>query len=209
MTLPIFPILPGMTWPLNRKTIGGKNLVFEADSGAVATAQLWSKPIYEWDLSFDGLASNAGHPGLGVESKQLLEAFFLQCGGRASPFLFIDASDCYQAGSAFGIGDGTTTTFTAKRNVASYAETADAISNVAAVYLNGTLQASSAWNVSAPNGVDANAITFTSAPASGAVVSADFWYAFKCRFLADDLAFEQIMSGLWQLKGVKFRRERV
>jgi len=209
VTLPVFPTLPGLSWPLTRTTLAGRNLVFEASSGAMTVAQLWSKPIYEWELSYEGLASNAGYPGLGVKSKQMLEGFFLSVGGRAQPFLFNDVSDDYQAGAAFGIGNGTTTTFVARRNLDGFAEPIDAIANVSAVYLNGVAQSGSSWGVSAPNGTDVNAITFTSAPTSGAVVTADFWFYFKCRFTTDSLDFREIMSGLWMADGVKFRRERV
>ena len=209
MSLPVFPTLRGLGWPFTRTTIGGSTLVFTAASGAVTTVQLWSKPIYEWELAYDGLASNASFPGLAAHSKQLIEAFSLSLGGRGNPFLFVDAQDCYQAGSALGVGDGTKTVFPGLRNVASFVEPVDAILNVAAVYLSGVAQPGSAWTLSAPNGTDVNAITFTTAPAVGAVVTADIWYAFKCRFSSDSLEFKQIMSGLWQLEGVKFRRERV
>jgi len=203
------PQLPGLAWPLTRSTVAGSTRVFTAASGAVAAAQLWSAPVYEWELTYDGLDSLAAFPGLMIHSKQLLEGFFLSVGGRGQPFLFNDVSDNYQAGSALGIGDGTTTTFAARRNVASFSEPVDAIANVSAVYLNGVAQAGSALNVSAPNGTDANSITFTTAPSAGAVVTMDFWYFFKVRFTDDRLSFQQIMNGLWQLSGVKFRRERV
>ena len=208
MTLPIFPSLPGLTWPLTRSTIAGSNLVFKASSGAVAAAQLWSAPLYEWELSYEGLDSLGRHPGLIAHSKQLLESFFLTVGGRASPFLYVDPSDTQAQGSVLGTGDGATVVFTGRRTIGTYASTVDAILNVAAVYLNGVAQDSSTWALSAPNGVDVNAITLTTAPAAGVVVTADFWYAFKVRFVADDFAFKQLTPSLWQCEGVKFRRER-
>jgi hypothetical protein len=37
------------------------------------------------------------------------------------------------------------------------------------------------------------------------LITADFTYAFNCRFLDDQEDFEQIRSGLWQVKTLKFR----
>jgi len=48
-------------------------------------------------------------------------------------------------------------------------------------------------------------LTFTPAPGSGVTVSADFSYAFNCRFLDDQMDFEEFMSNLWKLDSMKFR----
>ena len=37
------------------------------------------------------------------------------------------------------------------------------------------------------------------------VISADFSYAFNCRFLDDQMDFEEFMSNLWKLESMKFR----
>ena len=39
----------------------------------------------------------------------------------------------------------------------------------------------------------------------GAVVSANFSYAFQCRFLDDQMEFEEFMANLWKLGSMKFR----
>jgi hypothetical protein len=59
------------------------------------------------------------------------------------------------------------------------------------------------WSLVAPN-----LLTFAGAPAAAATISADFSYAFLCRFDADDLDFEQFMSNLWRAQSVKFRSLR-
>ena len=43
------------------------------------------------------------------------------------------------------------------------------------------------------------------APGHGVAISADFSYAFNCRFLDDQMDFEEFMSGLWRLESMKFR----
>jgi len=50
-----------------------------------------------------------------------------------------------------------------------------------------------------------NTLTFTTAPASGVAISANFSYAFNCRFLDDQMDFEEFMSNLWRLDSMKFR----
>jgi len=74
------------------------------------------------------------------------------------------------------------------------------VTNIANVYVNGAAQPGSSYSLTAPN-----SLVFTTAPASGAVVSADFSYAFNCRFLEDQIDFEEFMSGLWKLDSMKFR----
>jgi hypothetical protein len=56
------------------------------------------------------------------------------------------------------------------------------------------------WSLTTPN-----SLIFSGAPAAGVMVSADFAYAFNCRFLDDQMDFEEFMSNLWKLDSMKFR----
>jgi hypothetical protein len=56
------------------------------------------------------------------------------------------------------------------------------------------------WTLTTPN-----TLTFGGNVANGVIVSADFTYAFNCRFLDDQLDFEEFMSNLWKLDDMKFR----
>jgi hypothetical protein len=51
-------------------------------------------------------------------------------------------------------------------------------------------------------------LSFARAPATGAVISSSFAYAFLCRFDDDALDFNQVMANLWQVDSVKFRSVR-
>jgi hypothetical protein len=209
MALPRFPELPGVTWPMQRTTIAGATLVFAAASGRTARGRRWQRPLYKWTLPYEALASDEDFPGLYAHSKQILEGFFLQQGGRDLPFIYRDPTDCYEQGSAIGLGDGATVTFAAMRTLGGYAEPVDAILNIGAVYLSGVAQtAPGAWNVTAPNGVDANAITFATPPASGAVITTDVWYGFKCNFSTDDIVLKNFAKGLHSLDALEFERVR-
>jgi hypothetical protein len=200
-TLPRFPDLPGLSWPVKRTPKGGATRIFRAASGRTARLALWRYPLFEFELTFDGLASNDAYPGLFACSKQMLEGFLLQMQGSAGLFAFEDKTDAYQSGAALGLGDGTTTSFTAQRDIGGFRGPADYVLNVGAVYVNGT--AVSNWTLSLPN-----SIVFASAPAAGAVITADFWWAYACAFKDDSFDLEQFMSHLWEVKSLKFESVR-
>jgi hypothetical protein len=44
----------------------------------------------------------------------------------------------------------------------------------------------------------------TNIPAAGVIVTADFTYYYRCRFVDDSYPFEQFMSNLWTLKKLTF-----
>jgi hypothetical protein len=73
------------------------------------------------------------------------------------------------------------------------------VTTLSNVYLNGVRQ-TSGLSLTTPN-----TLSFTSAPGSGVIVSADFSYAFNCRFLDDQMDFEEFMANLWKLASMKFR----
>jgi hypothetical protein len=126
--------------------------------------------------------------------------FFLQLQGQFGTFLYVDPDDNTATGQAFATGDGTTTSFTMTRSLGGFLEPVGWVASIANVYLNGVAQPPSAYSLTAPN-----TLVFASAPASGATVSADFSYAFNCRFLDDQMDFEEFMASLWRLESMKFR----
>ncbi len=195
---PSFPALAGQGWSVHKRPTFSTRVASHL-SGREVRSPLFAATLYEFELTYDGLASNAAYPGLGANSLQSLMGLYLQCEGQYGTFLYIDPSDCTAAGQAIGTGDGATTSFTFLRALGGYVEPVSWVSAIANVYLNGVAQ-SSGWALSQPN-----TLSFTTAPVSGAVISADFTYAFQCRFLDDQEDFENFMSGLWQVQSLKFR----
>jgi uncharacterized protein (TIGR02217 family) len=59
--------------------------------------------------------------------------------------------------------------------------------------------------IPAPTVGATGAVTFTSAPANGAVITADMSYYWRCRFTTDLCEFSQFMQNLWEAKKVEFR----
>jgi uncharacterized protein (TIGR02217 family) len=71
---------------------------------------------------------------------------------------------------------------------------------VSAVYLDGITQSPASYGVDPNTGL----VTFETAPGSGLIITADFSYYFRCRFVDDSYAFENFMFQLWQLKKLTF-----
>jgi hypothetical protein len=199
--LPRFPDLPGLSWPVKKTPLAGATRTVKAASGRMARMALWRYPLFEFELTFDALCSSDQRPSLYAYSAQMLEGFFLQMQGSYGVFAFEDKTSSYQEGAALGIGDGATTTFAAARNVGAYAGPADYVLNVAAVYVNGVAVAN--WSLSLPS-----SIVFASPPASRAVITMDFWWAYMCTFADDQAEFDQIMFDIWQAQSLKLRSVR-
>ncbi|MGB6536638.1 MAG: DUF2460 domain-containing protein [Xanthobacteraceae bacterium] len=197
---PSLPALSGLSWSRHKKP-GFSTRVASHVSGREVRVALMAYPLYEFEAAYNGLTSSASlFAGLGASSLQTLMGFFLQLQGQFATFLYEDPDDNAVGGQAFASGNGSTTSFTMMRALGGFLEPVGWVTNVANVYLNGTAQAASTYSLATPN-----SLNFTTPPASGVVVSADFSYAFNCRFLDDQMDLEEFMSNLWKLESMKFR----
>ena len=199
-----FPSLPGLAFSVHKRPSFSTRVASHV-SGREVRLPFYAATLYEFELMIEGLDSAGMFPGLGVNSLQALMGLYLQCQGQAGTFLYTDPTDNTQ--SAFiattpALGDGTTTVFTLNRTLGlgANAETEPVswITGTPVVHDNGV--AAGAFTVTAPN-----TISFTAAPVSGHAITATCTYAFNCRFLDDQLDFENFMSGLWQVQSLKFR----
>jgi hypothetical protein len=126
--------------------------------------------------------------------------FFNTQQGQFGPWLFVDPSDCYvspNSADLFGTGDGSTKTFQLQRQLQSslFEPVYDVYQPI--VLDNGS--PAGTYTLS-PNGL----ITFSAAPANGHALTWFGYVYFGCRFLQDDLTFEQIVPALWAGKSLKF-----
>ena len=195
------PFLPGLGWSVHRRPTFD-TIVAPHASGAEVRLALWQNCLWEFELTYDALASNAAYPGVWTNTLQTLMGFYLARGGARGTFLFIDPDFNSMTDQGIGAGDGMTVAFSFVRTFGGQVEPVGWVTAVAAVYLAGA-PVTSGWTVSG------NTITFATPPASGVVVSADFSYGFVCRFLEDTIDFEEFMDNLWQLKSLKFRQVRL
>ena len=114
--------------------------------------------------------------------------FFLQLQGQFGTFLYTDPNDNGVTGQVFAIGDGTTTAFTMERSLGGFLEPVGWMTTVANVYLNGVAQSGGLW------ADDPEYVDFHDCAGIGVTISADFSYAFNCRFLDDQMDFEEFMA---------------
>ncbi|MGH6838716.1 MAG: baseplate megatron protein TIM-barrel domain-containing protein [Methylocella sp.] len=199
-----FPALPGLAFSVHKRPSFSTRVASHV-SGREVRLPFYAVTLYEFELTIEGLDSAGSLPGLGVNSLQALMGLYLQCQGQAGTFLYADPTDNTQ--SAFiattpALGDGATTVFTLNRifGLGANVETEPVswITGTPVVHDNGVT--AGAFAVTAPN-----TITFTTAPVSGHAITATCTYAFNCRFLDDQLDFENFMSGLWKVESLKFR----
>ncbi len=201
-TPPSFPTLPGQGWSIHKRPAFA-TIVASHVSGREVRDALYQNPIWQFELTFDGLASDsASYPGLGAQSLQSLLGLFLQCQGQFGTFLYTDPTDNAIAAQNFATGDGSTTSFTFARTLGGFLEPVGWVTSVSQVTVDGVAQ-SSGWLLATPN-----SLVFTTAPASSALIGASFAYAFQCRFDDDAADFEQFMQNLWTLQSLKFRSVR-
>jgi hypothetical protein len=199
---PSFPTLAGQGWSVHKKPLFS-TVVASHVSGREVRDALYQNPIWQFELAFDALSSDAAsHPGAGAQSLQTLMGFYMQCQGQYGTFLYTDPTDNAVTNQVFATGDGATTTFTFSRWLGGFLEPVGWVTNVSQVTLGGAAQ-SSGWSLNSPN-----SLVFAAAPATGALIGASFSYAFQCRFDDDSVDFQQFMQNLWRVDSLKFRSVR-
>ena len=194
MTELVFPALAGIGWSVKRSPVW-KTRAQQAISGKETRLADWSYPAWHWELTFDFLRSDPV-----AAEFQALAGFFNARQGAFGTFLYGDADDNAVTGQSLGTGDGATTMFQLIRAFGGFIEPVLAPNVVSAVYLAGVVQAPSAYSVDPITGL----LTFTAAPASGAAITADFSYYFRCRFAEDTVDFEKFMATLYRAQKLAF-----
>ncbi len=129
-----------------------------------------------------------------------LIAFFRARKGRAYGFRFKDWADYRVSGQRIGTGDGAQTQFQLVKAYSSGGVTemrsiSKPVAGTVAVYVAGVVQ-NSGVAVNTANGM----VTFTSAPANGAAITADFQFDVPVRFDSDHLSasLDADNSGSWR-----------
>ena len=198
----LFPTLPGLAWSVT-KSPTFQTRIQRAASGRELRALDYPYPLWQFTLVFDLLRDN---PTAGYDELRTLMGFFMACQGAYATFLFRDPSDDRVAGQQIGIGNASTTVFQLQRAVGvtlpggGFQEPIVAPNVATAVYLDGITQGPASYSIDSNTGL----ITFETAPGSGLIITADFSYYFRCRFIDDSYAFENFMYQLWQLKKLTF-----
>ena len=152
-------------------------IVLRSDGGNTSTNQNWQYPLYQ------------GNVGYGIQSRQNLKSvidFFWARRGRLRGFLFRDWSDYQFEDVQLGLGDGSDTTFAVKKiyedDIVPFERPLKyAIESSMTVKVDGVTVADNQWSLS--NGI----ITFNSAPALNAVITASGEFDIPVMFMRDQL----------------------
>jgi uncharacterized protein (TIGR02217 family) len=198
----VFPSLPGLAWSVT-KTPTFQTRIQRAVSGRELRALDYPYPLWQFTLVFDLLRDN---PAAGYDELRTLMGFFMLCHGAYGTFLFQDPSDHRVAGQQIGIGNASTAVFQLSRTMGAalpgggFFEPIVAPNTVSAVYFDGITQSPGTYTIDPNTGL----VTFNTAPGSGLIITADYSYYFRCRFIDDSYAFENFMFQLWQLKKLTF-----
>jgi len=150
----------------------------------------WSAARSKWNVAH-GLKKR--------EQVAALIAFFRARKGRAYGFRFRDWTDYQAFAQPLGVGNGSNRTFQLIKRYASGGEIetriiAKPVSGTVKIYRDG-VQAITGWTVNTATGL----VTFTTAPASGVQVTADFDFDVPVRFDSDqmDITIETYQLGSW------------
>ena len=195
--LPVLPFLPGQT-PEVTKAPTWSTKVKRAASGRERRTAFWPYPLWTFELKYELIR----HKPTAAELFAMWEFFNVQQ-GQFLTWLFVDPSDNQVAASSpqtFGVGDGATTAFQLTRSINSFVEP------VFAAYAPTVKVAGAATSAYSLSG---GAITFASAPASGAVLTWSGYFYVGCLFLLDVLSFSQFVNLLLSCSRLKFSSVRV
>ena len=198
----IFPSLPGLAWSVT-KTPTFQTRIQRAVSGRELRALDYPYPLWQFTLIFDLLRDK---PTAGYDELRTLMGFFMLCQGAYGTFLFQDPCDYQVTGQQIGVGNASTTVFQLQRAMGAslpgggFLEPIVAPNVVDSIYLDGITQSPGTYSVDPHTGL----VTFSTAPGSGLIITADYSYYFRCRFTDDSYAFENFMFQLWQLKKLTF-----
>ncbi len=142
---------------------------------------------------------NVAHGLKKREQVAALIAFFRARKGRAYGFRFKDWTDYQAFAQVLGVGDDANKTFQLVKHYASGGEIdtrliAKPLTGTVKIYRDG-VEAVSGWTVNTATGL----VTFTTAPASGVQVTADFEFDVPVRFDSDqmDITIETYQLGSW------------
>lgn len=212
-SLPIFPILPPLAWPVHKKPIMASRAT-TAVTGRETQLAAAAYPRWAFILTYGGSSwlrdqtqNIVPDPTkLGLTEFEQLTALFIYCKGAYGEFYYEDPDDNSRAAAPIGIGNGSATSFPIYVPWGfgpfspSFFYPVGGINTIENVYFNGIVQPTSAYGLD----ITRTQMTFSVPPGLGTVITSDFHFYFRCRFLDDHLDFTQWAKNLWECQEVRF-----
>ena len=195
----VFPVLVGQGFAQVKRPMWSTTKK-RAYSGREVRASAYSYPRWEWAFGWEVARTASATPEL-----QALYGFLGSKSGNGQPFYYRDPDDNTVTTQGFGTGTGAATVFQLQRTVGAgtiynYLEPVLVLNQNPSIYINGTLKTLTTDYTIGLNGI----ITFTTAPASGAVLTWSGSYLFMCAFDDDTIDPQQIFAGFWSVQKVNF-----
>ena len=203
MSTQVLPTLAGQGWDVVRTPVWDTTVQTNV-SGKETRIANQTYPRWKWDISFNVLRQGTVF-GIAYTEMSQLAGFYNARQGQFDSFLYTDADDNSVTGQSIGAGDGTTTAFQLVRAFGSFVEPVLAPNVVSAVKINGVPKTlGTDYTVGAWGSSTAGVITFTTAPAASAAITADFTYYFPCRFSSDEFELTKFQQGFYSGKKLSF-----
>ena len=194
MTIPTFPSLVGIAYPVKRTPIW-QTIHQEALSGRDTPLPLRTYPQRRYQLQYDFLRKDATRSWAEL---QTLEGFYNQMNGSYGVFQYLDPDDGVATLEQFGIGAVGVTTFQLARTWGGFVEPVWQPSAITQITNAGVP------TVAYTIGTNPGQIIFNVAPTAGNILRWTGTFNWLCRFDDDTNDFEKFMYWLWELKQVKF-----
>lgn len=196
MSVPVFPLLPGIAYPRPRAA-RWDTVKQDALSGKRTRYPLWTFPVYEYELTFSYLRSDAN-----TAEWQALLGFINSVQGAAQLWAYSDPDDNSVSAQPFGSGDGVSTSFQLVRTIGGFTEPVFLVKGSPVVKVAGVTVTPASIS---PYG----AVNFASPPAGGAALSWSGSYYWPCRFDEDLTSFSKFLVAIYELKSLKFSTEKL
>lgn len=212
---PLFPALPPLTWSVHKKPVMSSN-VTTAISGREMQLARAAYPRWVFTLKYSGESwlrdqtqNIVTDPRLaGFTELQQLSGIFLACLGSYGEFYYNDPEDNYRANDAFALGTGADNNFPILFSWGAGPFTpklfmpVGGINELFNVYVDGIPQNFGSYQVDPTRTI----LQFLDGgiPGPGSVISADFSFYYRCRFMEDNLDFMQWAPNLWENKETQF-----
>lgn len=194
MSNAVFPTLAGLAWNIV-KAPQFSTITHRSASGRETRAALMQYPLWTFTLSYEVLRQNSLFSEL-----KTLAGFFISRRGSFDSFLYSDPTDNSVTSQLFGSGNGLLTKFQLVRTFGGFDEPVQNLNGTPTIFKNGiSLTAGSDYTIDSQG-----AVTFTTTPSNGDVLTWTGAYYYQVRFTQDNADFNQMLKDLWDLKKLEF-----
>lgn len=197
MSLAVFPQLKGLQFGTNVTPIFNTG-ISSSVNGHETRNSYQPYPLWEFELSYEWLPNRQ----LGNQDLDRIVGFFLDRQGSFEAFLYLAPETPYENMTKLGVGDGTNKVFTLLKTTGGFFEPAGGVDTELDIqlFVDGAVISYGDFTLA-----DNRDVTFTTAPANGAIVQACYQPLYRVRFKEDSAQFSQFMSHLWELQQLTLR----